>query len=177
MARKCNWWKGRSRSRKTTHLIPADDRARLLRHLLKFPLDRSCLRAWPFQNNLQGATQANRVGEENAFLYVEFGAFGKKAPNLPPDRRQRHRIRVARKLRRNARMQMETDGEAPLRVDDVVADGRKLIVAFELQAGLAKRQPSAMEEAESLPIAIVPDPNAQGGVGVGDVMMNGPWPR
>ena len=58
-----------------------------------------------------------------------------------------------------------------------VADGRKLIVAFELQARLAKRQPSAMEEAESLPIAVVPDPNAQGGVGVGNVMMDGSWPR
>ena len=46
---------------------------------------------------------------------------------------------------------METDGKAPLRVDDVVADGRKLIVAFELQARLAKRQPSAMEEAEIAP--------------------------
>src|SRR6516162_1942109 len=99
----------KSRSRKTTHLIPAYHGARLLRHLLELPLHRSRLGARPFEDDLQGAAQANRIGKENAFLDIEFGAFGKKAPDLAAIRGQRHRIRVARKLRRDARMQMKAD--------------------------------------------------------------------
>ena len=84
----------------------------LLRQFLEFPMDRRGLGALALEHDLQRAPEANRIGEENALLHVDFGAIGEKAPSLAAGRGKRDGVGVARKICRDARMQMKADGEA-----------------------------------------------------------------
>ncbi len=107
----------------------------LLRYLLEFPVHRRGLGALALEHDLQRAPEADRIGEENALLDVDFGAIGEKAPSLAAGRGQRDGVGVARKICRHARMQMKADGEAAegLKIA-AVAGGLKVVVALQGQA-------------------------------------------